>query len=182
MAKSTFVTPGVMQTSQGSTEIPAGTGSAFAGVGGVLTVNTTQAGTTAVTTEEDLWTYSLPANTLSANGKAVRITAFGTTAANANNKTIKLYFGSTVVATSGTSGYNGIAWTLTVPVIRTGAATQLGMGGVAVVGGSLGNSWSAPAETLSGAITIKVTGQNGTASANDIVFRGAIVEYLSPPV
>ena len=66
--------------------------------GGVLNVNTTAVGN--VTTGEDnLITYSLPANTLSVNGMALRIVAWGLTANNANAKTLKVYFGTVVIGT-----------------------------------------------------------------------------------
>jgi hypothetical protein len=159
------------------TAIDAGTGTADAVLGGVLTVNTTQASTTAVVTEEDLWTYSLPANTLSANNKAVRITVFGRTAANANNKDIKLYFAGTVVAAR-SGAFNAQVWMLTATVIRTGASAQLAIGQ-----GSTNtddrNTRTTPAGDTTTALTIKMTGQNGTASANDIIFDGATVELLN---
>jgi hypothetical protein len=153
-------------------------------LGGVLTVNTTQTATAANTTETDLWTYSLPANALSADGKGVRITVFGTTAATANTKNIRLYFGSTVLESGGALALNGNAWRVVAEVYRTGASAQLAsaLATVSINDGSTGTArtrLTTPAETLSGAITIKVTGQNGTAAANDIVFRGAIVEALN---
>jgi hypothetical protein len=152
------------------------------GVSGALTVNTTQTGTTAVTTEEDLWTYSLPANTLSANGKTLRITVFFKHATNGNDKLKKLYFGSTVIAQhQGTQ--SAISGIIQATLVRTSATAQLAWNVVVGPGNAAVTSQPAiettPAETLSGAVTIKFTGQNGTASANDIVFRAAIVELLN---
>jgi len=145
---------------------------------GVLTTNTTSAGTIADTNETDLWTYSLPASTLDTNGRGVRITVFGTAAANANLKTVKVYFGATAVSSLGTA-MNGGGWAVTATVIRVGATTQIsGSLGLGVNGTSISSQSTAPAETLANAITIKMTGQNGTASANDIVFKGATVELL----
>jgi hypothetical protein len=149
-------------------------------VSGVLTTTTASAGTAADTNETDLWTYSLPANVLNANGKTVRITAFGTLAANANSKTPRLYFGGTLVAFN-TVLSNNQGWRLTADVVRTGASAQLASG---LYAGGAGNGFLAnlpvtPAASTTAAITIKVTGQNGTASANDIVFLGAVVELLN---
>jgi hypothetical protein len=148
-------------------------------LGGVLTVSTTQAGTTAVTTEEDLWTYSLPANTLSANGKSLRITVWGTTAANANTKNVRAYFGGTEVA-AGQSTTSGANWRIDVVLHRTGASAEIS-NGLTIFGGAVAGNQSDASLTsdTTGAIPIKVTGQNGTAAANDIVFRGAIVEALN---
>lgn len=132
------------------------------------------------TTETDLITYALPGGTLSVNNQKVRITVTGTTAANANGKTIRIYFGATVVDTSPTSvAYNNLAWHATVTVTRTGAATQVA-GGIFNPGsasfGAQGTN-SAPAETLSGAVTIKVTGQSGTAGG-DVTARVMFVELI----
>lgn len=148
---------------------------------GVLTVSTTSAQTAADTNETDLWTYSLPANTLDVNGRTVRVTAYGSYGATANNKTVKLYFGAAVTSDSGTVAANGGNWKFVAEITRTGAATQIASA-LRVVGGfatGSGNSLTAPAETLSGALTIKVTGTNGTAAAGDIVFKGALVELLN---
>jgi hypothetical protein len=158
-------------------DVDAGTGTADAGVGGTLTISTTQAATGANTTETDLWTYSLPANTLSANNYGVRITAWGSPAANANNKIVRLYFGGTVVTSgSSTSGSNG--WRMVAEVLRTGAATQVALGQTLQSSAAAATAPVTPAEDTTGAITVKMTGQNGTANAGDIVFRGAIVEFL----
>lgn len=157
--------------------IPAGSSGTVAGLGGVLTVSTTEAQTTAVTTEETLWTYSLPANTLSANNYGLRITTFGAYAANGNTKTVKVYLGATVIA-SGSSTDNNVQWRYNGEIFRTGASAQL-VNMVRLVASTTVQSGvvSAAIDTTA-AITIKVTGQNGTASAGDIVFRGAVVEFL----
>jgi hypothetical protein len=163
----------------GRASLPVGGGTATAQVSGVLSVNTTEASTGADTNETDLWTYSLPANTLNANGKSVRITAWGTTAANTNNKTFQLYFGATGLRSMSTTG-SANGWHYTATVTRTGASAQLSVGVGLVGGGGIQNPLiSTPAADTTGAITIKVTGTNGVASANDIVFRGAIVEVLN---
>ena len=140
----------------------------------------TSLGTGNNTNETTLWTYSLAANTLDTNTKAVRITAWGTTAANANNKTVKLYFGSTVVANRGTHTFGtGGSWHYTAIVSRTGAATQVAVGSSVYNGATVGVDTTTPTESLAGAVTIKVTGQNGTSSANDSVLVGALVECVA---
>lgn len=148
---------------------------------GALTVSTTSAQTGADTNETDLWTYSLPANTLSANGKGVRVTAWGNKAANANTVTPRLYFGATVLA-SASIVTSGAVWRITADVLRTGASAETAF--ATIMYAASGNdsnfvpSRPEPAADTTAAITIKVTGQNGTASAGDIVFRGAIVELI----
>jgi len=144
---------------------------------GVLHVNTTQAATIADTNETNLWQFTLPANSLNRDGVGLRITVGGTLAANANNKTLKLYFGATQL-TALSSTASGSGYRMSGLVFRTGAATQRANGDVYVGLGTFNVVQTSPAETLSGTVLIRMTGQNGVASANDIVFNEAVVECL----
>jgi hypothetical protein len=165
----------VKTDANGNMLVTAGTSSGYFPF--ILSTSTTQVGTDANLNEKDLWTYSLTAGHLSTNGHAIRFTAYGTLAANANNKTLKGYFGATQCGALSTTA-SGSHWEIRCLIMRTGAATQ-NSGGVITIGlGNTNVTHATPAETLSGAVTVKVTGQNGTASANDIVFRTAIVESL----
>lgn len=161
----------------------AGSGSATAVISGVLHVNISATGTGANTDETDLMSYSLPANTLSANGKGVRITCSGTTAANGNNKTMILYFGSATLSTTALALNNG-HWKFSVDVFRVSSGNQY-MSAHVTHGVSDGSAQTVrgrhrfPTETDTGAITIKVTGTNGTGTANDIVARLLVVEALN---
>lgn len=161
---------------------PAGSGGASVGLGGVLTVSTTSAQTTAVTTEETLWTYSLPANTLSANGYGLRITVAGKNGATANQKTVRFYFGSFVANIETSNTGNNNYWYGVFDVVRSGAAAQQVSAGTTSVGNSVGApAFSLPGtEDLTAAVTISITGQNGTASAGDIVFSFARVDFFRP--
>ena len=118
--------------------------------------------------EDDLISESLPAGTLSVDGDAIRIVAAGTFAANANNKTVKLYFGGTVLVSSGAVAVNNGNWRIEALVIRTGAATQKASASLACSDPATlaaRSGYAAPTETLSGAVTIKVTGE-GTADGD----------------
>mgnify|MGYP001585906227 CR=1 FL=1 len=166
--------------STGDVVIAMGTGAGTAKSPGVANVNTTAVGNVGVGTD-DLMTYSHPANSLSANGKGVRITAWGTAANNANAKTVTLAYGATtLVSTVLTVSHVG-TWRIVGEVIRTGAATQeaiaqLNQGGTTTL---VDVEQTAPAETLSGAVTIKCT---GTATAdNDIVQECMVVEMFNSP-
>ncbi len=154
-----------------------GTGTGAAEASGKANVNTTAVGTDANTLEKDLLTYSLPANSLSADGKLVKITVWGTVTS-ASSKTIRLKFGATVIRDIATSS-GGLDWRIDGTVIRTGAATQDAMATASLDTVAPDTTISTPAETLSGAVVIKLTGQNGTATANDIVAEGMLVEYLN---
>lgn len=128
--------------------------------------------------EDDLISYSLVAATLGTVNDAVRIKAWGSTAANANSKTIKLKFGATTLM-SVTAPVNAGVWTIDALVVRTAAATQDAWAEYRDDIPNGEQTLSAPTETLSGAITIKCTGE-GTAT-NDIVQEGMMVEYLPAP-
>lgn len=144
-----------------------------------LTTSVTATGTPANTNETDLWMYSLPANSLNANGRGVRVRVWGTTASNAANKTLKLYFGSAVVRTFGPTALNGDDWWLEMIVFRTGASAQeaVGYSGNGVTAMSA-PARSAPTQDLTAAVTIKMTGTSAGGTANDIVLRAAFVETL----
>lgn len=123
---------------------------------------------------DDLMTYSLPANTLDVNGKGIRITAWGTSANNANVKTIQLVFGSVIMTTTVAS--NSVRrWWLDAVIIRTGSNAQKycakadGDGVDDMESGTL-------TQTDTAAITIKCTG--AATTTNDIVQEGMLVEAL----
>ena len=161
-----------------------GTGTAVARVGGVLHVNTTSQATTG-TSEQVLATYTLPANTLSRDGQAVRVTAFVEHAANTNATTARVRWGGiggTVCLAQNASASAGVI-RLECVIYRTGAATQAitGAGLLATAAGLSGNvtnSFTTGSATLSGTVDIVVTGTTGTA-AGDLTFRTLLVEALN---
>lgn len=126
--------------------------------------------------EDNLKTYALPANTLFMNQQAIEIIAWGTTAANGNNKTLKLYFGSTQLVTTGAVAANSKDWELRAVVVRLSNTSQQSIARGNFNGVSLASDLTVPGETLSGAVTIKCTGE--ATSNDDIVQRGLIVNGL----
>jgi len=164
--------------------IQAGAGTAVKVPVGAVTVNVTEAGNIANTNEQDLWTYSLPAATLNANGRGVRITVWGTLAANANDKVAKLYMGGYLLSSSviAMTVNNGL-FRAQAEVIRTGAATEVGNASFyyGVLNGAQtyrANAFALALDTTA-AIIIKVAGQSPTTgAANDVVFKGALVEVF----
>jgi len=153
-----------------------GSGSAYAAMGGTANVNTTAVGNVG-SGEDNLITYSVPANTLIATGDYLDIDAFGTFAANVNNKTLKLHFGATTVISTGALAINSGSWRITAKVIRTGAATQKIIATVTTSNALLVSSvaYVTAAETLSGAVVLKCTGE--ATSDNDVVQEALIVKY-----
>lgn len=131
--------------------------------------------------EDDLTTFTLEANILVNDGDFIEITAFGTYAANANNKTVKLHFGSTEIFATAANAANDGAWKFKAIVIRTAAATQKAITDMetdqSTVQGDSSYScdYTTPSETLSGDVVIKCTGE--AVANNDIVQEGLIVKF-----
>lgn len=130
------------------------------------------------TGETDLMSHVVPANRLNVNGRSVRFRFGGVVAGNANAKTIKFYFGTaSITLNPTTTSPNGLTWEGEVDVIRTGSNAQLIVGKFRLTG--LPNEYFAittATETDTAVITVKVTGQSDTASA-DITQRYMLPDY-----
>jgi len=169
---------GILLTA-GTTGVHVGTGTAVATLGGTLFTSVTPTSTTGLV-EETLLQYTLPANTLTVNGRGLRITAECQFAANANTKTLKVYFGATAISNSQSvlAAPNAVPYTMSFTVFRTGAATQFSSGPHSSGGGTgYGVNFTNPAETLSGAVLIKVTG-TGPTTIGDITANLLLVEAI----
>lgn len=146
---------------------------------GLLHASVNDSATTAVTTEEVLYTYTLPAGVIANNGEGVEIEVSGTCAGNANVKTIRVKLGTTTYAVNSvTTAPNGVNWYAKLRIIRTGAATSRGIPfmSVGIASEGLGKVDGTP--TWANALDIEVTGQNGTASAGDITAHSLTVKVL----
>lgn len=144
---------------------------------GTITTGLTTTGTIADTNETTLFTNTLNAGVLDRNGRGVRVTAWGTLANTANTKTIKLYFGGTVIATYSAAGQN-VPWYVEGIVLRTGASAQLYNVLIQVGVAPISVTPATTAIDTTAAIILKVTGTNGLAALNDIVLTGAVVELI----
>lgn len=152
---------------------------------GVIYADTGPRAATAVATEQDLATFSLPANTLSANGKAVRVTAWGTCANSAGTKIIRLYFGATSIHTTVLTLAAATAsqrWEVVAIIQRRDATNQRAYSrpfaeeaGVVTVNRHMQAS---PTETLANAITVKITCTNAGGAANDTIQEGYLIEVV----
>lgn len=156
-----------------------GTGSGTYTPSGFINVDVTAVGNIGTGTD-DLISYTLPANSLSANGKGVRIKCVGSGANNANTKTIRLVVGSTNISTNSLLVNNAQNWTYEVFLIRTGSNTQTYWyeferpSGTSL--GVISKSIGTLTETDGSTITIKCT---GTATADDdIIQEGLFIEYI----
>ena len=146
-------------------------------LGGQLTNSTTSVGNVG-SGADNLITFTLEKNTLLNAGDSLEITAYGTQAANANNKTIKLLLGSTELFSTGAVASNNKDWELTCRITRTGAATQkciTSFNGDTVLVTQTADHVSGT-EDFTTALTIKCTGE-ATAN-NDIVQQGLIIKFF----
>lgn len=160
-----------------------GTGSGTASLIGKASINTTAVGNVGTGTD-DLMSYLLLANSLSANGKGIRVKGWGITAPNANSKTLTFNWGSLshgFVMTASISGN----WIWEIEIFRTGSnaqrifyrimeATDNSGGLVTPKAAQVCNQVSS--QTDSADITVKFTG--AATANNDIVQEGMLVEYI----
>lgn len=156
-------------------------GTTTVNLGGRLSTNVSDVGNVGAG-EDDLMTYALPAGALASDGQVVRVIFWGTMAANGNVKRLRAYFGATSIEMT-VAGHapNDAKWSGSFYIVRTGAATQILFGDMrerdaAATSFNFVPAEATPAETLSGAVTIKMTGE--ATSNNDIVQKGMIVEIL----
>lgn len=116
--------------------------------------------------ETDLLTKTIDVGTLAKQNSSILLFACGNTAANGNNKTLKLKFGSTTLFNSGAFAGNNISWTLQAEVVRNGAAAEVywtQFFGSATL--TSGITTGTATESLAISQILKLTGQ-GTASSD----------------
>lgn len=158
---------------------------------GVISSNTTAVGNVGASAPDDLQTYTLPASILTHTSRCLRITAMGTTANNANAKTVRLVFGAgpVVIASKQLTASIAGTWVLIGTICRTGASAQRYWGSGENSGGTTVSTtdgtgvWKVPdvtgtaTETESSTIVIK-TQSTASTSDNDIVSQVLNVEIL----
>ena len=160
--------------------VNAGTGTGTMRPDGTLTTQLTSTGTIANTLETDLLTYTMPANTLGKNNQGLEIVAWGSVAGNTNVKTVRLYFGTNVLMSNDvTTAPNGLSWYFHGWIGRRTSATETAVGDGKVGAVNQTAVKGTLATDLTSSVIIKVTGQNGTAVASDIIADGLIVRHLN---
>lgn len=143
-------------------------------------------GNAAATTNTVLMTYALPANALDKAGRQLTITAAGSFASNADNKTVQIYVGTDVqtvgsaivttattsIASSGVVVTSGGGWIASALVTALSATSQLAVN-MGIQAGATHLGTTAPQNlSLAGSsvIYISVTGASPTTgAANDVV-------------
>lgn len=174
-------------TSLGPMFIKPGTASDTAKVGGILFVSTASTGNVG-TGEDDLVSFTIPANTLAVNNQSVWFRAYGNIANNANNKRIRCYSGAsgtnTVLDTGAAFIPTGTAgvWRMEGRIFRTGDSTQkavaeflMSSAGTLTPAAMVSNITASLNQTLSSAVVFKLTGE--ATSNNDITIESLIVGW-----
>lgn len=148
---------------------------------GKLNIQSASVGNAADTTDDVGHTFALPANFLATIGTntGLEIMAWGTSAANGNNKTFKTFFGATTAISSGVVTINNKSWFTKVRVIRTGVSTQTVVGQAQSDATAIACSVQAATEDETAAITIKTTlASPTTGAANDLLIKGSIITVI----
>lgn len=136
---------------------------------------------------DDLQSYTVPASTLAVDGDHLDIEWAVKFAANANNKTFKIVFGSTTLYTIGAAAFNGT--TLIGRTRLTWAVAGSQQAFTEVNPTSTNSPWSAgdaaayatATETLTGALAIKGTGLSGSSATDDVKMLWMNVMFGNTP-
>jgi len=165
--------------------LPAGIGSTPTSIStdfisnfGTYFIDPTVRATPASTTETDFSSRTLAANTLANDGDCLVILTGVNFAANANNKTYRISFAGNNVYTAGPAAFNGTNLIVMGYLYRRSSTSLSGfIGSIATAAGASTGVQFTDVGSQNFATTniLKSTGQNGTASANDMQQFGFIV-------
>lgn len=148
----------------------------------LLNSDSTLLGTDANTSEKVLFSYTLPAATLSVDGWFVHIIVWGSVLGDANNKRIILRTGTpATIINSGAAAVDN-QWILESWIIRLAAGNQDCYSRIYAFSNP---TWGDPVtgmmrkfestENLNSAITFDFVGQNSAAIASSVVYEGSII-------
>lgn len=115
--------------------------------------------------ESTLLTTNIVIGTLSKQNSSVLVFICGNTAANGNNKTLKLKFGSTTLATFGPYALNNGSWTIQAELVRNGASAEAYWVQYFDSGGNQAVSVGTASESLASNQSLFVTG-TGTSNSD----------------
>lgn len=150
----------------------------------ILNVDSTLNGTDANTSQKTLYSYILPAATLSVDGHFLHLIAWGSTAGNSNTKRIQIATGTPFTLFNSSSGVvNGKEWWLEMFFIRLAAGNEDVYSKVICI--ENGGDWGSDnitgksdkreaTENTNSDITFNIQGQNGSAVASDVLYEGSI--------
>jgi hypothetical protein len=159
-----------------------GKGGALAAGGGNLfsAVPPVAVGNGADTTEDVLFSASLPANTLDIIGRCITLQVWGSISATNAVKTAKIYFGASIVFTpvliTPAAATTGI-WQAYLQVFKTGPSTQSALLQTDFAGSTLRNIFAAVGtENDAAPILVKATGQSSVGTANTVTAMGFVMD------
>lgn len=148
--------------------ISAGTGVKTYVESGNIDAQYTPVSTPSSTDENTLMSFSMPANTLSANGQQLESFAFGSYALDNNGKTIRAYLGTQKIVDSGALAANGGTWNLWIFIFRSASGAQAIFAQFQQGNTTIASAATVGAQVDTAAIVLKVTGQPTTTSPNQI--------------
>lgn len=129
------------------------------------------------TGEDTLMSVTIPSGVFGTDNQVIHVYAEGDYGANGNGKVLKLYWGSTALATI-TGNDNGTKWNFDARIVRIGATSQRGSGRYTSDNTTFSSTGFAGAFTenlTTDNVIIKLTGT--ATDNNDIVQRGMIVTF-----
>jgi hypothetical protein len=127
------------------------------------------------TAETDLMSTTINFGTLSQIGTSILIFACGQTNANANNKTLKLKFGSTTIFSSGAIAMNNKDWSLQAEIIFNGGGSQISYANFSYNGGTSVVDTNTSSESIANNVTLKFTGEGTVNDDISIYYYKAIL-------
>jgi len=133
------------------------------------------------TGEDDLMSWTLPANLLGTDEVGFQAQLWGAFAANTNNKTLKFYFDGVAFFDTTAVATNGGTWHALVTVMRTGSSAQKivvqynQMNGAGTSATTTINATDAADTTT--ALIFKVTAE--ATSNNDITQQGMVIQPVA---
>lgn len=138
------------------------------------------------TTEDILTSTSLFANAFDTaasfefgNARMLWMYAAGTVANNTHVKTVRLYFGASIVLSVAPTVSAATPWALELLVFKSGSNTQFAQGQAVNGSTHAGVTNFSGTENDQAAVTLKVTGQTATAGASDIVLNAWSVQFYN---
>jgi hypothetical protein len=134
------------------------------------------------TAETDLISATIPARYSNSVGDTNHMECFGTTAANANNKTLKVYLAGTAIIDFGAIAANNESWKLNVTIHRgSGGSGQQKVVAVLQGGATIGTivKTSQTSPTATSSMILKLTGT--ATDTGDIIMLGGKSWWLRAP-
>lgn len=156
----------------------AGAGAATFKTSGNIQKSVTTIGSSATNTTQTMISYSLPANTLSAVGAGIWVTAWGRKANNAAPVTLALAVGGKNINTGSSNVSGGVTWIMEAEAYKNGASSQQEL-----YTAQINNVFTAPVSTSdtstdTAAITIAVQALDASAAQSNVLLDGFVVEFF----